>query len=292
MEQSGYVIITPAHNEEGFIRRTAESVLNQNVRPLKWVVVNDASADHTREIIGSYADRHAFIELVDLDRSPGRHFGNKVRAFAAGFERIRELPFELVGNLDADVSFGPAYFEKLLGRFQEDSRLGLAGGMIHSSINGEFVSQEVALDSVAGAVQLFRRECFEQIGGYHPLPEGGIDAAAEISARMHGWKTRTFPELAVREHRRTGSATARPLASRLREGRRMHSLGYSPLFFLVRCVYRLMERPIVVGSAVALWGYSASVFNRRPVVVSPELVRFLRNEQRGKLKRLVKFKTA
>ncbi len=287
-----FVIITPAHNEEALIVHPAESIVAQTLRPLKWVVVNDASTDRTREVIEGYAKKYPFIEVVNLERAAGRHFGNKVRAFNAGLERVHGLDYEFVGNLDADMSVDPDYFANLVQRFQNNPRLGIAGGMVHTTIRGKFVSQEVALDSVAGAVQLFRRECFEQIGGYRALPLGGIDTAAEIAARMSGWETRTFPELQAREHRFTGSATASPLKSRLKEGRRLYALGYSPMFFCMRCLYRFRERPLLVGSLVALWGYFSSALSRKPVAMSPEMITFLRTEQRGKLKRLFRFRTA
>lgn len=289
---AAFVIITPAHNEESLIVHTAKAMIAQRLRPMKWVIVNDASTDRTREVIEQFARENDFIEAVNLERASGRHFGNKVRAFNAGFERVKNLEFDFIGNLDADMSFDSDYFEKLLGQFATNPKLGIAGGMVHTTIDGKFVSQEVALDSVAGAVQLFRRKCFEQVGGYRAMPLGGIDAAAEVAARMHGWQTRTFPELVTREHRFTGAATASPLKSRLKEGKRMHSLGYSPLFFFVRCIYRLLERPAIIGSFAALWGYFTSAISSTPIAVSPEVVRFLRSEQHGKLKRLLGFKTA
>lgn len=287
-----FVIITPAHNEEALIVHTAEAMIAQTVRPLRWVIVNDASTDRTRELVERFAREHSFIEVVNLERAAGRHFGNKVRAFNAGLERVQGVDYEFVGNLDADMSLAPDYFQKLLAQFDANPKLGIGGGMVHTTINGQFVSQEVALDSVAGAVQLFRRKCFEQIGGYQPLPLGGIDAAAEIGARMNGWMTRTFPELPAREHRFTGSATASPLKSRLKEGKRLYSLGYSPLFFLVRCLYRFRERPFLLGSLVAYWGFVMSAMGRTPIAVTPEMVRFLRAEQHGKLKRLIGLKAA
>lgn len=272
------------------IGRTAESILAQTIRPLKWVVVNDASTDKTRQILEGYAREHSFIELVNLERPAGRHFGNKVRAFNEGFARVKGLEYDFIGNLDADISFAPAYFANILQQFKIDPKLGLAGGMVHTTINGQFVSQEVALDSVAGAVHLYRRKCFEDIGGYIPMPNGGEDSASEISARMHGWKTRTFSEFPVQEHRFTGSATAHPLRSRIKEGLRMYSLGYSPMFFFVRCVYRFRERPFLIGSCAAYYGFLRAAFARCPKVVPPEFVQFLRNEQRSKLKRLIGFK--
>lgn len=282
-----YIIITPAHNEEAFIERTIHSMINQTIRPVKWVVVSDNSTDRTGEIIEQYAAQHDFLQLVNLRRSGDRHFGNKVRAFNHGLTEAQVLDYQYIGNLDADISLERDYFEKILREFYRDSNLGVAGGMVSTCIGGKFVSQEVALDSVAGAVQLFRRECFEQVGGYLALPQGGIDAAAEIMARMKGWTVRTFPEFRVLEHRRTGSATNRPLAARVKEGQRFHSLGYSFLFFFLRCVYRSMKRPRVIGSAATLFGYLKGVISRNPIVLPPDVVDYLRAEQRGKLMRLL-----
>lgn len=280
-----FVIITPAHNEEAFIEKTIQSVVSQTVLPLRWVVINDGSIDSTGKIAERYQRGHRFIDLINIDRAKGRHFGNKVNAFNLGLAKVLSLRYEYIGNLDADISFEQDYFEKLLSEFDKDPRLGIAGGMVSSCIDGKFVSQNVALDSVAGAVQLFRRTCFEQIGGYLALPLGGIDAAAEIVARMKGWKVRTFPELHVLEYRRTGTATASPMASRFKEGRRLYSLGYGLPFFLMRCVYRAMEQPVILGSAAALLGYFSALIKGYPKCLAPDVVRYLRIEQRQKILR-------
>jgi len=282
-----YVLITPAHNEEAFIGETLRAVAAQTVLPVRWVVVNDASTDGTREIVERYAREHAFIHLINVERSSGRHFGNKVRAFNRGLEALRGVDYEYIGNLDADISFDAGYVASILSELERDPSLGIAGGMVQTRFRDGFRSQEVALDSVAGAVQMFRRACFEQVGGYMVLPHGGIDAAAEITARMHGWKTRTFDQYRVTEHRRTGSATDRPLAARVTEGRRQHSLGYSFPFFVARRIYRALEPPMILSSAAALFGFVASMLKRAPVALPKETVRFLRAEQRRKLARLV-----
>lgn len=282
-----YVIITPARNEEAFIEKTIHSIINQTVRPIKWIVVNDNSTDRTGEIIEQYAAHHDFLRLINLSGSGERHFGNKVRAFNHGLAEALVYDYQYIGNLDADISLEKDYFEKVLHEFDRDPNLGVAGGMVSTCIGGKFVSQEVALDSVAGAVQLFRRECFEQIGGYIALPQGGIDTAAEIMARMKGWKTRTFTDLQVLEYRRTGTATARPLASKIKDGQRFQSLGYGFLFLSLRCVYRLMDRPRVVGSVATLYGYFKGVINKSPIVLPPNVVQYLRAEQRSKLMRFL-----
>jgi len=285
---SRYIIITPAHNEEAFIAKVADSVIAQTVRPLRWIVVNDASTDRTAEIIGRHSSQHGFIRLLNVKRAEGRHFGNKVRAFNLGLLEARKMDFDFIGNLDADISFEATYYESILAEFEKDPKLGLAGGMVHTRVGEAHVSQAVALDSVAGAVSLYRRACFDQVGGYRVMPNGGEDSAAEISARMHGWKTRTFPEHRVLEHRLTGSAVTRPLTSRMNEGRRMHSLGYGCCFFAVRCIYRALEKPRLLGSVAALCGFLDSMVRRHPIILPPEVVRFLRSEQKGKLKRLLR----
>lgn len=280
-----YVIITPAHNEETLIQNTIRSVTSQTVKPIRWFVVNDGSTDSTTEIVNKHKSQHDFIELINVERSGERHFGNKVHAFNLGLARAKHLEYEYIGNLDADISLESDYFEKIMSEFWRDQLLGLAGGMVSSYIDGNFVRQDVSLDSVAGAVQLFRRVCFEQIGGYVPLPLGGIDAAAEIMVRMKGWRVRTFPQLHVLEHRRTGSAKASPLGSRIREGRRLYALGYDLLFFSLRCLYRSMEQPRIIGSGAALFGFLKGMIEREPIVLPSEVVHYLRAEQRGKLRR-------
>jgi glycosyltransferase involved in cell wall biosynthesis len=292
MVKPKFVLVTAAHNEDAFIERTCESVVNQVVRPTKWIVVDDASTDRTSDIVARYQNQYpGVVELLRITRPPGRDFRNKVRAFEMGLAYARKLDYAFIGNLDADISFSSDYFAKLLSRFTDDTRLGIAGGTVCSSVGDRFVSQNVAADSVAGAVQLFRRECFDEIGGYLALPQGGIDAAAEIMARKAGWGTRTFFDLPVYEHRRTGTATATPLSARRREGVRMYSLGYGLAFFLARCLRRSLEQPRVVGSAVALLGYLGAMVRRDPMLLPPDVVAYLRAEQRQKLLSLLRGRT-
>lgn len=287
---SPYVVVTPARDEAAHIEQVARAMAAQTVSPLRWVVVDDDSGDATARIARRCARYLPFMRLVRRQggRDRARHFGHKATAFQAGARTVAELPYRFIGNLDADITVGPDYFERLLARFADDPLLGLAGGMVESRIGQRFVSQRVAFDSVAGAVQMFRRDCFEDIGGYLPLDEGGIDAAAEIIARMKGWRVRTFSDLAALEHRRTGSAAARPLAAKLREGRRLQSLGYDLPFFLLRCGFRALERPWVLGSAAMLAGYLGRALATRPAALPPEVVRFLRAEQRAKIAALTR----
>ena len=280
-----YVLVTPARNEESHIARAIDAVLAQTKRPLRWIIVSDGSTDRTEEIVAAYAAEHDFIELMRSSRDVGPHdFGSKVNAFKLGYARLAGEPFDFVGNLDADVSFEPDYFEILLGRFAREDHLGLAGGMVLELVDGEFRHRWISLNSVCGAVQLFRREVFERIGGFAPLRLGGVDSLAEIKTRMHGWSVETFPDLKVKHHRRFTSGKRSIYSTRLYQGVVHYMLGYHPLFQLAAGLRRLAERPRIVGSLLVMSGYLWGFVGIRKRPVPDDVVRFLRSEQRGRLR--------
>lgn len=279
-----YVIITPANNEEQYIEKTIESVLSQTVRPRRWVVVDDGSTDGTAGVVSRYLTRHTFMRLVKVRRSGQRNFSRKVAAFNVGVHALEDVGYSCIGNLDADVSFAPHYYENILAEFGKDPRLGVAGGIVYIRNRCRFMTDDNAHDSVGGAVQLFRRECFVDIGGYLPLPNGGIDAAAEIVARMKGWTVRKFPANKVWEHRWTGSAGSHALSSMYKLGVRFHTLGYGTTFFIFRSAYKIKSPPFILGSALSLLGFAWARLRRHPMFLPPEVISYLRSEQTGKLR--------
>ena len=292
MKSPRYVLITPAHNEEAHLERTIHSVLAQTCKPLRWVIVNDASTDRTGEIAAHFAKTTDFITAVNVSRDGKHAFSKKARAFNEGLKHLSGVDYDFIGNLDSDISVGENYFENVFRLFETDDAIGVAGGIIHTKIGDRFVTCDTTLDSVAGAVQMFRKKCFEQIGsGYLPLPYGGIDAAAEIIAKMKGWKVRKSVEDKAWEHRQTGTATARPLRANYRLGCRFHSLGYGLLFYSLRCLYRLRDEPVFIGSCSAYLGFAASCLRRQPVALPPPVVEYLRRSQREKLLEYLPFRS-
>jgi len=283
-----YVLITPSRNEARFIESTLRSVVHQTVLPLKWVIVNDGSTDATAEIVEVYAEEHSWIELVNRPVRNERHFAAKVEAFNAGFERVKQLPYEIIGNLDADVSLDTDHFEFLLSKFSQDHRLGVAGTVFtepsgYNSATDSFEGQSY----VSGQCQIFRRECFEEIGGYVPSKVGGIDWMAVKTARMIGWNTRSFREKSFLHHRPLGTAECGVVASNFEYGKKDYILGGHPLWQIFRCTYRMTKRPYVVGGAALLAGYLSAFLSRTERPVSPELMSFHRSEQMLKLKTIV-----
>ena len=290
---TNYVLITPARNEEHYIENTINSVICQTLLPNKWVIVNDGSTDRTADIILKYTSRHNFIEIISVDCDRNRNFGSKAKSIKAAYNKLKNLDFDFIGNLDADVSFEPDYFENIIKQFAKNKRLGIAGGLIFDfdATNNkklDFTKQSVSTNwSVSGAIQLFRKQCYEDIGGY-VIAKRGIDAIAETMARMHGWEVRSFSEYKVMHHRTEGTATQGILSARLNLGVQDYALGYSPLFELVRCTYRSFNKPYIFGSITILLGYILAMLRRDNIIVPDDFVNFLRQEQIGRLKNLLK----
>ena len=278
-----YVLITPARNEEQFIEKTICSVISQTVLPQKWVIVSDGSTDTTDEIISKYLPDHPWMELIRMPDVRDRSFAAKVWCFRAGYERALDSgPFDVIGNLDADITFGKDHFEFLLGKLAADSTLGVTGTpFVEGTVSYDF--QFTSVEHVSGACQLFRRECFEQIGGYLPVEGGGIDWIAVTTARMKGWKTRTFTERVCYHHRPMGTASAGKLKALFKLGKQDYYLGGDPFWQLFRGFYQMGRKPRIVGGLMLIAGYGWAFLGRIDRQVSPELVRFHRREQRQRL---------
>lgn len=280
-----YVLITPARNEAEYIDLTIQSMIAQTCRPLKWVIVSDGSTDRTDEIVRQASVNCDWIKLLQMPPRKERHFAGKVGAFNAGYEEVKDLDFNVVGNLDADVSFGPDHFEFLLGKMSENPQLGVAGAPFREG-DFQYDYRFTNIENVWGGCQLFRRACFEAIGGYRPLKGGGIDHIAVLSARMQGWQTRTFTERVCQHHRVMGTALQNGLKAKVRQGQKDYTMGNHPLWQGVRVIYQMKNRPLLIGGLALGWGYFGSMLRRLEIPLSKEAVGFVRREQMQRLGKL------
>lgn len=262
-----YVLLTAAKNEEDFIKKTIESVISQSILPVKWVIVSDASKDGTDDIIKEYASKYNFIELVRATDQAKRNFASKAFALNIGYEYLKEINYDFIGILDADVSFSPSYYETMLNKFLLDEKLGITGGVFYDFENGKFYKVTPRYHSVRGAVQLFRRRCYEDIDLWVPLATGGIDAYAELGARQYGWKVRTFDDEEVFHHRLTGTASSNLIRARFRTGISEYSLGFYPVFQAMKCLSRLNEKPYIIGTLMVFSGFWWAADRVPPIIV-------------------------
>jgi glycosyltransferase involved in cell wall biosynthesis len=288
------VLITPARNEETLIEATIQSVIAQTVLPIKWIIVSDASTDRTDQIAARYSQKHPWIQLLRLPEHRERQFAAKAHAFNAGYASVKDLSYDIIGNLDADITFEPGYLQFLLSKFERTPRLGVAGTPFVENFDRPddhtYAHDNANLNHVSGACQLFRRECFEQIGGYIPVRGGAIDWIAVTTARMKGWETRTFTEKVCYHHRQIGMGTggSSVLRTRFHYGQKAYYVGGHPLWEAVRGLGQMRKQPFLLGGLMFLAGYAWAALKRMERPVSPELIAFHRGEQMARLNRVFK----
>lgn len=284
-----YLLITAARNEAALITRTLASVTAQTQLPVRWVIVNDGSSDNTAQLVADYARRFPWIQLVQNPQRAGRNFAAKANAVNGALLDAKDLEFEVVGNLDADTSFAPGYMEFLLQKFAANPQLGCAGTPFTQ--DGGYDSTKDSFEGenyVAGPIQLFRRACFREIGGYLANPAGGVDWIAVMTARMKGWTVRSFDDLRYHHHRSMGTAERNEVVALFTYGEKDYYLGNSPLWQLFRVTYRLAKPPYVAGGLALFCGYFWAALRRVKRPISDELMKYHRADQIKKLKAILR----
>ncbi len=282
-----YVIVTPARNEEKTIAKTIESVISQTRLPAKWIIVSDGSTDNTDRIVEARLPENPWIALLRMPEHSERNFAAKVRSFNAGYREIKNTHYDVIGNIDADVSFENDYFEFLLRKFHEDPKLGVAGTPFIENSGVAYNYDYTNIKHVSGQCQLFRRECFEEIGGYIPIKGGGIDYVAVTTARMKGWRTRTFLDKSFVHHRTMGTGSGGKLSAYVKQGKKDYFLGNHHLWEMFRIFYQMTKKPFVLRGVLLSLGFflAAVKGDKRPV--SDELMIFVRNEQMSRLRNIL-----
>ncbi|MBB5329953.1 glycosyltransferase involved in cell wall biosynthesis [Edaphobacter lichenicola] len=276
-----YVIITPVRDEEKYLGQTIECVLNQTVRPLEWVIVNDGSSDRTGEIIDQYSAQFSWIRAVHrVNRGFRKSGGGVVEAFYDGYRALQSKEWEFIVKLDGDLTFSTHYFEECFAHFYEEPRLGIGGGQIYHSLDRKLKLEENPRFHVRGATKIYRRTCWDEIGGLWVAP--GWDTIDEVKANMLGWTTGAFPELQLIHHRITGSADGF-VRDRVKHGLACYISGYHPLFLAASCVRRLVRPPYVVGSFAVLFGFLKGYWRNVARVDDSKLISYLRNQQLRRL---------
>lgn len=280
-----YVLVTPARDEAATIPRTIASVTRQTIPPLEWVIVDDGSTDGTKELVRDAAARHPWIRPMDMPPRGSRSFAAVVENTLVGIAHLRSTDHDWIGLLDADVEFGSDYFEQLIACFEAEPRLGLAGGLVVDPGMPRDRLPRNLMD-VPGAVQFFRRACFERIGGLRAIPEGGWDGVTCAMARMHGFETRLVTGLVVDHLKPRNVSQGGAIRRKWQMGARDRALGYHPLFEAMKCLGRALEPPALVGAAAWWIGYCGAALSAQPRVLENEVIRHIRGEQLERLRGL------
>ena len=280
--RSGYVLVTPARNEEEFIQRTLDSVIKQTVLPKEWIILSDGSTDGTDTLVESTIAANPWIRLIKLPQRDHPSWSAVVDNTMLGVQSIACENYSFIGLLDADLEFQPKYFEQLISKFHSDPKLGLSGGnAVDIGRPKTYVPRN--LQEVPGAVQFFSRECFESLGGIIALPEGGWDALTAAVARQKGFKTQLAAELFV-DHLKPNNITSGNLIKRKwQRGVRDYALGYHPVFEFVKCIDLVREKPYLLSAIIWFSGFLSCHIQRRKRMLDTDLIQSIQSEQKRRL---------
>jgi glycosyltransferase involved in cell wall biosynthesis len=275
-----YVIVMPTRDEEKFLRNTVESILGQSVLPTELVIVNDGSGDRTGEIAEELAAEHPWIHAVHrADRGGRKVGGGVVEAFYSGYNELRTKDWDYLVKLDADLTLPPGYFEGIFKKMEADPLLGSASGKVFNPVGDTLHEERLDDEMVSGAVKLYRRRCWDDIGGLvREVMWDGIDFHR---ARIKGWKTRSFrdEDLHIIHHRLMGSSHKSIVHGRLRWGRGQYFMGTHPCYIFASGVFRMRERPYVLGGLLIIAGYFQAMFQGMRRYEDLEFRRHLHNWQ-------------
>ncbi|MBM4305294.1 MAG: glycosyltransferase family 2 protein [Deltaproteobacteria bacterium] len=276
-----YVVITPVRDEENYIGSTIQSMVRQTVLPQEWIIVNDGSSDRTGEIIDSAAREYPLIKTLHRkDRGSRKAGGGVIEAFYDGYSSIESNDWEFIVKLDGDLSFDMDYFEKCFEKFQDIPKLGIGGGAIFNLIDGSLVLEKHPRFHVRGATKIYRRVCWEAIGGLILAP--GWDTLDEVKANMMGFETKTFFNLCIVHHRYTGAADGTWKDS-VKNGLSDYISGYHPIFMLLKCLKRMAVRPFMIHAMGLMYGFMSGYARRVPQVDDRKLIEYIQREQIRKL---------
>jgi len=276
-----YAVITPVRDEERHIEGTVRSVVSQTIPPTEWIIVDDGSTDKTAEIVKQHAASIPWIHLVQRpNRGARKSGGGVIEAFYDGYKTIQSHDWEFIVKLDGDLTFDSDYFEKCFERFDNDPKLGVGGGDIYHEFEGTTKVESNPKFHVRGATKIYRRGCWEAIGGLLKAP--GWDTIDEVKANMLGWKSYSFNELHLIHHRLTGTADGL-LRDRIKHGLACYISGYHPLFVAASCVSRLIKKPYIAGSAAIGYGFLKGYWTHTPRVNDRQLIKYLRSQQLRRL---------
>lgn len=277
--------ITPCHNDGWALDGLADALQRQRLPVADWVIVDDASTDETPVVLDRIRANVPFASVLRRERPPGRRIGEKAHAVNAGYDMMRDRRvYDAVAILDADVLIPEDYFEKVAGALAEEPSLGVCGGVYlePGALPGR--SGRAAGDHVPGPAQVFRREAFDAVGGYSPLPFGGDDVESVTRARLLGWRTRALRSVHYSHRRRMGTGGhGSALRADFNLGRQDRDLGTWPPFEAVKLARHVTRRPLLLASAARLAGFIEASVRRRPRSADDAYTTFARSEQRRRL---------
>ena len=275
-----YILVTPCKNEGGNLKKLIQSVLDQTIRPVLWVIMDDGSTDNTLDILKKAKENYGWIEYVQLgegERDLGLHYASVVKNgfdFTIDHCTKNKIKYDYLGNLDADLTLDHTFFENILNGFEKDSELGVASGGTKHIIGDRIKYAKVEEDEPSGGHMLIRRKCYEECGGY-PV-SFAPDSVLKAKSRLRGWKTKRFEESVATEIRDVGSAEGY-WKGYAHKGKASYYLNFSPIHVIIRSIIYSFRRPYYVGIAYFM-SYFINFIRRKEQIDDEEVKKYFWNK--------------
>ncbi len=268
------------------MRRTLDSVVAQTMRPTRWVIVDDGSTDDTPAILAEYAAAHDWITVVQKPDRGARAVGpGVIEAFYFGLAQVDANAYPYLCKLDLDLDLPPRYFEILIERMEQNSRIGTCSGKPwFRNAAGRWISEKCGDEMSVGMTKFYRRECFAQIGGF--VREVMWDAIDCHKARQMGWIAVSWNDKHLRfEHLRPmGSSQKSVFTGRRRHGFGQYYMGSDPAYFIATGLYRMAHPPYVLGGLATIQGFLSAWLRGEKQHDDADLRAFVRTYQRRALR--------
>ena len=267
-------IIIPAHNEEDYIGKTLESLVQQTLLPKAVIVVNDNSTDQTQRICDDYASKHPYISVLNSTSSNKHLPGSKIiNAFNKGLA-VLDNDYDIICKFDADLIFPKDYLEKIANHFNSNTKLGMASGFCYVERNNNWVLENLTnKDHIRGALKAYRKACFNQIGELKPSM--GWDTVDELLAKYHGWEILTDETLHVKHLKPTGQSYNK--ASKYMQGEAMYKMRYGFWITLISAIKLAKKKGSFRLFKDYMSGYFRAKSNKIEFLVSKEEGKFIRD---------------
>jgi biofilm PGA synthesis N-glycosyltransferase PgaC len=270
-----YFIISPVKDEANFIEETIKSVIRQSIKPLQWIIVDDGSKDGTIQVVESYCRNYGWIKLVELASVGKRQPGSGViKAFNVGYELIKDQTFDIIVKMDCDLKFPDDYFEKIISKFQENEKLGIASGIYLEKHDNEWIPISMPDYHAAGATKVIRKKCFDEIGGF--IPQRSWDTIDEIRAQMKGWETGHFTDIEFYHLKHEGSGIGM-LRTNVMLGEIYYLTGGGLLFFFLKFINKMIwGKPFLLAGLMMLFGFLEPSLSGKKRMANEEEAAFYR----------------